>query len=113
MSSEGNASAESAHPSPSESTHPKTPPSVEFPNIVGHESGFVPPILSPYPSPSMSCHCVESSVNLSSPSDQPSPSLSGHPNVPFCQEVPDVFGQSSAKLPVGSSPNPSPSVSFH
>ena len=38
---------------------------------------------------------------------------SGQPRVPFCQESPAVFTQSSARLPVGSSPNPSPSVSFH
>ena len=73
----------------------------------------MPPLLSPYPSPSTSCHCDESLVKLSSLSAQPSLSASGHPRVPFCQESPGVFTQSSAKFPVGSSPKPSPSVSFH
>ncbi len=52
-------------------------------------------------------------MKLSSPFDHPSPSESGQPSVPFCHESPYVFGQSSAKFPVGSSPKPSPSVSFH
>ena len=33
--------------------------------------------------------------------------------MPFCHESPGVFGQSSANVPLGLSPKPSPSVSFH
>jgi len=102
--SEGNASPESDHESPSVSVQPNVS-ELLFPNCEGHESGVVPSALSPNPSLSVSFHCVLSSGNESSKSAHESWSASKHPKEPLV-EVPAVSKQSSS-----TSSYPSPSVS--
>ena len=82
---------------------------VEPPDTVGQASGLFPVLSSPYPSPSVSFHCVESVGKASSESAYPSLSKSLHPRVPNSVEVPKFVGQSSASTPLALSPYPSPS----
>jgi hypothetical protein len=64
--------------SESESTHPNRS-EVDVPERETHPSGDCPEGLSPYPSPSVSTHCVASFGKSSPVLDHPSPSVSGHP----------------------------------
>ena len=57
---------------------------------------------------SLSAHCVGSLTNASSTSAHPSPSVSGQAILPFSEEFPYTFGQSSDE-----SAQSSPSVSRH
>ena len=90
----GNASPELDHVSKSVSAHPNKS-ALLFPAIVGQESGFVPRGLSPYPSLSVSFHCVISSGNESLTSAHESWSASKQPKEPLT-EVPATSKQSSS-----------------
>ena len=98
----------SDHPSPSLSTHPSLS-SNDVPFSLTQSSALFPSKLSPYPSLSVSCHCVESLGNGSLLSSVPSPSESTpaktHPTLSTAAPR-VVLGHKSTE-----SRTPSPSVS--
>ena len=95
-------SLESRTPSPSESkvsSGEQPSDSTLVDGLSGQLSGFEPPRLSPYPSPSRSDHCVESLGNASLLSPTPSPSES--------VVSPASLGKSSELSPTRHRRNPS------
>ena len=88
--------------------------------LLGKLSGLVAfcELLSPKPSPSLSVHCVGSFGHKSAPndsshipegSDEPSPSVSGHPNLSL-NEVPKTYLQASPSI-ISEELSPYPSLS--